>query len=323
MKISCFIQNDDENNYLVYKYDKGEILNNSVLIVSESEVAVFVKDGTVTNVFTYGRYTLTTNKYPLIINVQKKLFENVSSVCVYFIKINDIVNLEWGTNSPIQMIDYKYGFSVNLRANGVYSFRISNPQKTLTKLIGLDSSYVTISKFDLKFKQIFVSHIKTELALYMKNNNLSIMEMNTEYFNISNEIKGKLSLICEDYGLELINFQINDISIPHDDPNYAQINDAIVKQSIFNMQGSSFKEIAEKEKDLLFAKNSNLSTIVNIGNNNENGNSCRCSCGATINDGMQFCPNCGRKIVKSLYCSNCGEKLLPDVKFCSNCGKGV
>ena len=180
----------------------------------------------------------------------------------------------------------------------------------------------------MKFKQIFVSHIKTELALYMKNNNLSVMEMNTEYFNIANGIKDQLAIICEDYGLELINFQINDISIPQDDPNYAQINDAIVKQSIYNMQGAAFKEIAEKEKELLFAQNSNLSTVINVGNNNGNNdnvnsNTWRCTCGVILNDTMQFCSNCGGKVIKSLYCSNCGEKLLLGVKFCSNCGKGV
>lgn len=327
MKLARFIENDNNSNYLVFKSPITEILNKSTLVVNESEVAIFVRDGQIVNTFTYGRYELTTNKYPLLIKIQKKFVDDVSSVSVYFIRLVDILNLEWGTDSPIQIIDRKYGFSVSLRAFGIYSFKINNPQKVLVKMIGLDTKTVSIKTFDKIFKRVFISHIKNEISVYMKENNLSVMDMNTEYFNIADKIKEELNLVCVEYGLELLNFQINSISIPEDDPNYKQINDAITKQNIYVMQGSSFKDIAKKEVEMEMASHSNLQTFINVGKNDVNKANqlvgiC-VKCGFKLSDGMAFCPLCGTAITKQRFCIYCGEKTIEGAKFCPSCGKEI
>lgn len=43
-------------------------------------------------------------------------------------------------------------------------------------------------------------------------------------------------------------------------------------------------------------------------------------CGNFINDGVQYCPECGCKIEQNCRCPNCGETIGGTEKFCCSCG---
>jgi predicted amidophosphoribosyltransferase len=51
----------------------------------------------------------------------------------------------------------------------------------------------------------------------------------------------------------------------------------------------------------------------------------RCTCGAPIQGGSHFCPNCGRPVGAEpvVSCPNCGTALAADAQFCANCGTPV
>ncbi|WP_333787636.1 zinc ribbon domain-containing protein [Methanomethylovorans sp.] len=47
-------------------------------------------------------------------------------------------------------------------------------------------------------------------------------------------------------------------------------------------------------------------------------------CNAPLSDPkVKFCPECGAKIQKDVFCTGCGAKLEPGVKFCGECGQKV
>lgn len=51
---------------------------------------------------------------------------------------------------------------------------------------------------------------------------------------------------------------------------------------------------------------------------------CCVHCGAQVTDtGYQFCPSCGKKLIKARFCEECGCKLGPDMAFCPQCGKKI
>ena len=44
-------------------------------------------------------------------------------------------------------------------------------------------------------------------------------------------------------------------------------------------------------------------------------------CGKEVEERFQFCPFCGKKLIKPKICSNCGVKLKENFMFCPECGK--
>jgi uncharacterized membrane protein YvbJ len=44
-------------------------------------------------------------------------------------------------------------------------------------------------------------------------------------------------------------------------------------------------------------------------------------CGKKAEGNFQFCPFCGKKLIKPKICSNCGAKLKEKFMFCPECGK--
>lgn len=47
------------------------------------------------------------------------------------------------------------------------------------------------------------------------------------------------------------------------------------------------------------------------------------SCNSEISDSVNFCPECGAKVIRVKYCSQCGTKLHSNVKFCHECGAPI
>ena len=47
------------------------------------------------------------------------------------------------------------------------------------------------------------------------------------------------------------------------------------------------------------------------------------SCGAALQPGVKFCPECGTKLAQKTFCSECGAELKPGTKFCAECGTKV
>lgn len=44
-------------------------------------------------------------------------------------------------------------------------------------------------------------------------------------------------------------------------------------------------------------------------------------CGKEVEERFQFCPFCGKKLIKPKICSDCGFKLKENFMFCPDCGK--
>ena len=59
---------DNTNDTIVHRFERyqNEIKNNAKLIVREGQVAVFINEGTLADVFTPGTYDLTTQNLPIL-----------------------------------------------------------------------------------------------------------------------------------------------------------------------------------------------------------------------------------------------------------------
>ena len=128
---------DDTQDTIVYRFERhnNEIKSGAKLTVRESQVAVFVNEGQIADVFTPGMYTLTTENLPILSTLKgwKYGFNSPFKAEVYFVNTKRFTDLKWGTANPIMMRDADFGV-VRVRAFGSYAMRVSDAARFLKEL---------------------------------------------------------------------------------------------------------------------------------------------------------------------------------------------
>jgi membrane protease subunit (stomatin/prohibitin family) len=102
-----------------------EIQNGAILVVRESQVAVFVNEGVIADVFGPGTHKLTTQTLPVLTNLKNwdKLFDSPFKSDVYFFSTRVQTGRKWGTPQPITIRDKDFDM-IRVRAFGMYSYRV-------------------------------------------------------------------------------------------------------------------------------------------------------------------------------------------------------
>ncbi|MCA8957291.1 MAG: SPFH domain-containing protein, partial [Planctomycetes bacterium] len=115
---------DDTQHTLVWRFPRyhNQIKNGAQLIVRPGQVAVFVHEGKLADVFEQGTHTLETRNLPILSTLQgwKYGFDSPFKAEVYFVSTRVITDLKWGTPSPVMMRDPEFG-PIRLRAFGTYT----------------------------------------------------------------------------------------------------------------------------------------------------------------------------------------------------------
>ncbi|MCD8180573.1 MAG: SPFH domain-containing protein [Firmicutes bacterium] len=220
MKVFDIIKYSGNNDTFVWKFPGEDFNTLSQLIVSESQEAVFFKDGKALDLFGAGKYTMHTQNIPLLRRLVNLPFNGESpfSCQVYF--INKIVSMDvlWGTASPIPLKDPVENIILKIRANGQFAVRVADSKKLLLTMVG------TIDRFDQDtlrkyFKGILQKHIKDSIAKAFVIKHISVLEISAHLTEISEGIGKLLEPEFSKYGLELVNFNVSEIT-PVEDENY-------------------------------------------------------------------------------------------------------
>ena len=150
---------DSTNNTIVHKYDMNgkEIMMGAQLTVRESQVAIFVNEGKLADVFQPGRYELSTANMPVMtaLKAWKFGFNSPFKSDVYFVNTKQFLDCKWGTTNPVMMRDAEFGM-IRLRAFGAYSFRVADPEVFLREVFGTSSEY-TVQDVEGQLKRTLVS----------------------------------------------------------------------------------------------------------------------------------------------------------------------
>ena len=137
---------DSSADTMVHKYDMNgkEIMMGAQLTVRESQVAIFVNEGQLADVFQPGRYELSTSNMPIMtaLKAWKFGFNSPFKSDVYFINTKQFLDQKWGTSNPVMMRDAEFGM-IRLRAFGVYSFRVKDPTTFLKEVFGTAALFTT------------------------------------------------------------------------------------------------------------------------------------------------------------------------------------
>lgn len=263
----------------------------------------------------------------------------------YINKINTL-DIKWGTPSPIQLQDPKYNVFVPLRAFGQFGIRISDSKMFLTKLVGTLPSFTSndVVKY---FRGVYLTMVKDAIAGYLVKKRVPILEINANILELSESLKANVAPRLGEYGIELVNFYVNDISVPEDDPAVIKLKDALAKKAEMDIIGYSYTQ--ERSFDTMKSAASNpgggaaplmgagMGIAMGVGLGNAMGGSMgsmaqaldttlklECPhCQTEISANTRFCPNCGKTpTIDStvVICPKCETKSSKGTKFCGECG---
>lgn len=157
---------EDSDGTLAWRFPMAgmEIQNGGTLVVRESQMAIFVNEGQVADVFGPGTYKLTTQTLPVLTYLKNwdKLFESPFKSDVYFFSTRLQIDQKWGTPQPITIRDKDFG-AVRLRAFGNYAFRIADPKLFHTEISGTRESY-TVAEVDGQLRGLVLQNISNAIA---------------------------------------------------------------------------------------------------------------------------------------------------------------
>lgn len=232
MPIMSVIKNNTMGNMLCSKVPCEDFNVGSQLIVAEYEEALFMKDGIIEEVFGPGKYTLTTENYPFLTKFMSRILSGGVSAynCkVYYINKSHHLELKWGTGSPVRVIDPVWGIEVHVQARGSYTVAVSDGKKFFLKMVGANTA---AEEKDIirNFRTAFIQHITDQLADYLVSKNNEVLVVCNKKKALADDMLPILNDILDEYGMELINFYIENIEIPEDDDCMKRIRELRIQR---------------------------------------------------------------------------------------------
>src|SRR6201997_1315959 len=205
---------ESEDGVLAYRYPMQdmEIQNGGKLTVRESQMAAFVNEGRIADIFGPGLYTLNTHNLPLLTDLMNwdKQFESPFKSDVYFFSTRLQIDQKWGTATPITIRDKEFG-AVRLRGYGIYSYRIADPRVFFNQISGTRQTYFA-SQLDGQLHNTIVARMTDIFA----NSDVAYLDMAAKQATLGAKIAEDMKPTFAALGLELTQFVVESISMPDD-----------------------------------------------------------------------------------------------------------
>jgi len=221
--------NEAADGVLAWRYPMQdfEIQYGGSLTVRESQVAVFVNEGKIADVFMPGMYKLTTQTLPVLTYLKNwdKLFESPFKSDVYFFSTRLQTGRKWGTPQAITLRDSEFGM-VRLRAFGMYSYRVADAREFFTQISGTRAVY-TRDELEEQLRGILVATMATALG----SATASFLDMAANQTLMAAEVSGAIDAALHKYGLALDVFNVTSINLPED------LQEALDKRIAIGMSG--------------------------------------------------------------------------------------
>jgi len=275
---------------------------------------------------------------------------------VFYINLQEIKGIRFGTSSPLNYFDNFYNAELFLRAHGNYSLRITDPILFYTNAIPKNKSQVDINDINEQYLAEFLTALQTAI------NKMSADGERISYVpSKSMELSKYMGTVLDDSwrelrGMEIVSVAVASISYTDDSVKVinmrnqgAMLGDPSIREGY--VQGSVARGMESAGSNAAGATtgfvgmgmgmNAGGGYLNQASQNNQqqmqqqqapaqsNSDHWDCPQCGTSNTG-KFCSNCGTPKPTSdgpslkMKCSDCGEVIdlangIP--KFCPNCGK--
>ncbi len=304
------------------------------LIVRDSQMAMFFKDGHAADSFTVGRHTLSTLNIPILTRLLAFPFgfNSPFRAEVYFVNLKVFTDLKWGTKRPVTFKDSKLGL-IRLRGHGAFTMRIKEPALFLNTIVGRQARYTTEDIQDY-LRDVIIARLNDMIGEHLD----TILDLPSQYTELAGRFKSIITDEFGKYGLELVDFYIASITPPDE-----------VSQMID--QRSGMEAIGDLDKFLKFEMAKGIGTAGGPGGagagmgvaagvgvmmpgvmskvfapeqtelKREPVPTVTCpKCHTDTPEQSRYCYRCGHQMYAQNNCPSCHKELPGEASFCMYCG---
>ena len=277
----------------------------------------------------------------------------------YFINLQEIKGIKFGTRAPVNYFDNFYNAELFLRAHGTYSIKITDPIKFYTEVLPKNADRVEIGQVNEQYLSEFVE------ALQAAINRMSADGIRISYVaSKSRELSQYMATELDDdwkamRGMEVLSVGIASVSYDEESKNLinmrnqgAMLGDATIREGYVQGAIARGMEAAGSNQGgsaqafmgmgigmnagggfMAAASQSNNAQMARDAEEKKTADGWQCACGA-VNQG-KFCQDCGAKkpvasggwqcacgaVNTGKFCQECGAKKPEDDSwFCQECG---
>jgi membrane protease subunit (stomatin/prohibitin family) len=343
---------------------KGEdniISNGSGIVVNKGQAAIIVDNGKIAEFcaeeghYTYDQSSETSVFYgglgKGIVGALKNMGERFKyggspgkDQRIYYFNTKEILGNKYGTPNPIPFLVHdpsiNLRLTISLRANGEYSYRMTNPALFYANVCGNVEANYTRDKIDSQLKSEIITVLGPSLAKLGLGEYHEISFHTAKLAEILNEaLSAKWS---EGRGIEIVNFGITCTASAEDENRIKQLQTAAVMRdptmaaaSLVNAQGDAMRTAAGNTGGAMAgfmgmgmatqAGGMNPQALFQMGQTQPQTAPATpagwaCPCGHVGNAG-KFCAECGKPApVSNEWVCPCGHAGNTG-KFCAECGK--
>jgi membrane protease subunit (stomatin/prohibitin family) len=338
---------------LVYKWPSEDLSLGAQLIVNESQEAIFYKGGQALDLFGPGTYTLSSANLPLLRKLINLPFGGKSPFAaeVYFVNKTVAFAQNWGTNTPIMLLDPRYRVTIPLRGYGQYAVRVENSREFVTHVIDTAPDARASTTAIGMLASPIATCIQQAFGDYLVEKRITALELPAHTLALVNHVTELLRSHYRTFGIELVNFTIESINFDPKDDSMARLRGMLDEAARLDVVGDAFRRNqdfyrVERQFDVLQgageaggAAGGVMGAAMGIGMGfgvagpagdlakqsmtPEPSAPPRCpKCNAPYKPGSKFCGDCGGSLGPELkLCAECKAENAATAKFCSTCGR--
>jgi membrane protease subunit (stomatin/prohibitin family) len=203
---------ESSTDAMAWRFDRpnNELKNGAKLIVRPGQVALFVEQGTVADVFQPGSHELVTKNLPLLSKIRgwKYGFESPFKAEIVFVSTRQFTSLKWGTKTPVMTRDPELG-AIRLRAYGTYAMRVRDAESFVRELVGANSRY-TIGEISDQIRDMVVARF----AELLGEKPIPVLQLAANYRELGEMAAEKLAVELARFGVELTQLVVESIALP-------------------------------------------------------------------------------------------------------------
>jgi membrane protease subunit (stomatin/prohibitin family) len=345
---------------------KGEdniISNGSGVVVNKGQAAIIVDNGRIAEFCAEeGRYTYDQSSEASIfhgglgqglVGAIKNMAERFKyggspgkDQRIYYFNTKEILGNKYGTPNPIPYLvvdpNINLRLTIGLRANGEYSYRLSNPALFYANVCGNVEEQYTRDKIDSQLKSEIITVLGPSLAKL--GTGLEYHEIAFHTDKLADILNEALSAKWRDgRGLEIVNFGIACSASPEDDKKIKELQASAVMRdptmaaaALVSAQSDAMRSAATNQGGAMQgflglgmaaqAGGMNPQALFQMGQQApqqtaapQTTSTWACPCGHAGNTG-KFCAECGKPAPSPGWTCSCGH-VGNSGKFCAECGK--